>query len=109
MIRSYSKELRLNLGFVVPVTLGLDVSGIEGLKNCTRTYSPTCLDSARSGLAVSRLASFNAHARRRYRDGNIDVGGHLAGRSIEQVGWRFLCFRSSPRQSEPSSESSVSR
>ena len=109
MIGNRSKELRLNLGSVVSVTPGLNATGVEVLKYCTKTCSPTSLDTSRSGLAVSRLASSNDQARRRYRDGNIDVGGHPFVRQIEQVGWRFLCLRSGPRHPGPSSESSVSR
>ena len=109
MIGSYSNELRSDLEFVVPVTRGPDFPRIEGLKNCTRTYSPTLLDSSRSGLAVSRLASLNAHTRRRYRDGSIDVDGHPYGRSIELAERRLMCFRSGSQHPEPSSESSVLR
>jgi hypothetical protein len=109
MIASRPKELRLIIGFVVSVNSGLEVSGIGGLKNCTRTYSPVVPVPSRSGLAVLRLVSFNAHARRGYRDGNIDVGGHLSGRSIKQVGWRFWHPLSCSKHPEPSGESSVSR
>ena len=109
MIGSYSNKLRSDLEFEVPVIPDLDVPGIGGLKNCTIGCSPIVPVPSRSGLAVSRLASLNAHTRRRYRDGSIDVDGHPYGRSIEQAERRLLCFRSGPQHPEPSSESSVLR
>ena len=79
MIGSYSNELRADLEFVVPVTPDLDVSGIGGLKNCTNACSPIVPVPSRSGLAVSRLASLNAHTRRRYRDGRSTSTGTRTG------------------------------
>jgi hypothetical protein len=109
MSGSYSNELRSDFGFVVAVSPDPEFPGIRGLKNCTRTYSLTVLDSSRSGLVVSRLASLIAHARRRHFDGSINVGAHQYGRSIEQAERRLLCFQLGMQHPEPSSESSVSR
>lgn len=109
MIESYSKELKSYLGFVAMAVLCFTTLGIEGLNNCTFAHSPVMRDSLLSGVAVLCLAPFIAHARRRYRDENMDFGEHSSGRSSKQEGWSFLCLRSGLRHSEPSSESSVLR
>jgi hypothetical protein len=104
-----SMELRLNLKSVEPVTPGLDTHGIEGSKNCTLAHSPVMRGSFLSGVSVLRLAPFDAHARRPYGDGNLDMGGYPSGQSTNLAEWRLLGFPTGPQHLEPSSESSVLR
>jgi len=109
MIWRRSIELPSKHGFVTLAVLCFNALGVEILKNCTGTQSSTLPDSSRSGLTERRLASLNAYARRRYRDGNLDISRRPSGQSTNLAEWRLLRFPPRLQHPELTSERSALR